>query len=241
MHVGMIVQRYGDGVDGGAEAHCRQVAERLIKDHKVTVLTSCAQDYLSWADHFEPGEGELNGVNLLRFGVSKRRKIRWFNYFAQKLYNNPHSIEEEWSFLERQGPHMPGLIEHLLTQSNQYDAFIFFTYLYYPTAVGLPMVSHKSILVPTAHEEPSLHLAVFRPLFNLPRHILFNTESERDLVHATFQNQRVPHDVVGVGFDPPGPGDPEGFSARYGISGPYLLYLGRIDVLKGCGETFPQL
>jgi glycosyltransferase involved in cell wall biosynthesis len=238
MHIGMIVQRYGEGVDGGAEAHCRQVAERLARNHEVTVLTSCAQDYLSWADHFPPGPGELNGVKLLRFPVSKRRKVRWFNYFAQKLYDGPHSIEDEWSFLERQGPHLPGLMEHLLNQADGYGAFVFFTYLYYPTAVGLPLVSYKSILVPTAHEEPPLHLAVFRPLFHLPRHILYNTESERDLVHATFNNQRVPSDVVGVGFEEPGPGDPEGFKQRHGLEGPYLLYLGRIDVFKGCGEMF---
>ena len=238
MHVGMIVQRYGQGVDGGAEAHCRQVAERLVPKHQVTVLTSCAQDYLSWANHYEPGPGELNGVKLLRFEVSKRRRVRWFNYFAQKLYDNPHSIEDEWSFLERQGPHMPGLMEHLLTRADDYDAFVFFTYLYYPTAVGLPLVSHKSILVPTAHEEPPLKLAVFRPLFHLPRHILYNTASERDLVQARFHNQRAPHDVVGVGFEEPGQGKPAEFMLRHGLTEPYLLYLGRIDVFKGCAELF---
>ena len=238
MRIGMIVQRYGDGVDGGAEAHCRMVAERLARDHEVTVLTSCALDYLSWADYFPAGPGELNGVRLLRFKVSKRRKVRWFNYFAQKLYDNSHSIEDEWEFLVRQGPHIPGLMDHLRAAEEQYDAFIFFTYLYYPTAVGLPLVAHKSILIPTAHEENPLHLAVFRALFQLPRHILFNTESERRLVQALFHNKRIPSQVVGLGFDQPGQGDPQGFRERHGITGPFLLYLGRIDVYKGCGELF---
>ena len=150
MRIGMIVQRYGEGVDGGAEVHCRMVAERLAKEHEVTVLTSCARDYLSWADHFPEGPGELNGVKLIRFKVTKRRKVRWFNYFAQKLYDNPHPIEDEWEFLVRQGPHIPGLMDHLRDSEADYDVFIFFTYLYYPTAVGLPLVAHKSILIPTA-------------------------------------------------------------------------------------------
>ncbi len=238
MRIGMIVQRYGQGVDGGAEAHCRMVAERLARQHEVTVLTSCAQDYLSWADHFPEGQGELNGVKLIRFKVSKRRKVRWFNYFAQKLYDGPHAIEDEWEFLVRQGPHIPGLMDHLREAQEQYDAFIFFTYLYYPTAVGLPLVAHKSILIPTAHAEPPLYLGVFRPLFQLPRWILYNTESERQLVQATFHNQRIPSEVVGVGFDEPGQGDPKGFKEQHGLKGPFLLYLGRIDVFKGCGTLF---
>ena len=38
-----VVQRYGAEVTGGAEAHCRAIAERLAESHDVTVLTSCAQ------------------------------------------------------------------------------------------------------------------------------------------------------------------------------------------------------
>ena len=67
---------------------------------------------------------------------------------------------------------------------------------------------------------------------------MYNTESERQLVQATFHNQRIPSEVVGVGFDEPGAGDPQGFRERHGLNGPFLLYLGRIDVFKGCGQLF---
>lgn len=238
MRLGLIVQRYGEGVDGGAEVHCRSVAERLAARHQVTVLTTCAQDYLSWANHFPPGAGELNGVEVLRFPVARRRRVRLFNFLAKRLYTQKHTIDAEWRWLVRQGPYVPEFINHLLANSGKYDALIFWTYLYFPTAAGLPLVSRKSILVPTAHDETPLYLSLFRPVFHLPRYILFNTEAERDLVHRVFNNQQVPHQVVGLGIDPPAQGDPQGFRERHGLEEPFLLYLGRIDVMKGADELF---
>ena len=238
MNLGLIVQRYGQGVDGGAEVHCRAVAERLAAGHRVTVITTCAQDYLSWANHFPPGAGELNGVKLLRFPVARPRRIRLFNYLAKRIYTKKHAIDAQWRWLVRQGPYAPELIHHLLDEYEAYDALIFWTYLYFPTAAGLPLVSEKSILVPTAHDETPLYLPLFRPVFHLPRHILFNTEAERDLVHRVFGNQHVPHHVVGLGIDPPAQGDPQGFMSRHGLHDPFLLYLGRVDVMKGADKLF---
>jgi glycosyltransferase involved in cell wall biosynthesis len=83
-----------------------------------------------------------------------------------------------------------------------------------------------------------LYLALFRPLFHLPRCILFNTEAERELVHRVFGNQQVPSQVVGLGIDPPAGGDPEEFVSRHGFKGPFLLYMGRIDVMKGVDQLF---
>ncbi len=238
MRVGFVVQRYGQGIDGGAEAHCRAVAERLARRHQVTVLTTCARDYLTWANHFPAGASELNQVRVLRFPVARPRRVRWFNYLARSLYQKPHSIDAEWRWLVRQGPYTPRLIQHLLEHEEDYQALVFFTYLYFPTAAGLPLVPTRSLLVPTAHDEPPLGLALFRPLFHLPRCILYNTEAERDLVQARFHNQQVPHRVVGLGIDPPTGGDPEQFRRRHGLAGPFLLYLGRVDVMKGCRQLF---
>src|SRR6187397_1308998 len=45
-----VVQRYGDQIAGGSEAHCRELARRLAPTHDVTVLTTCATDYVTWAN-----------------------------------------------------------------------------------------------------------------------------------------------------------------------------------------------
>ena len=51
MRVLYVVQRYGEQIAGGAEQHARAFAERLVeRDHRVTVLTTCAQSYVDWAN-----------------------------------------------------------------------------------------------------------------------------------------------------------------------------------------------
>jgi len=40
--------------------------------------------------------------------------------------------------------------------------------------------------------------------------------------------------VTGIGVDPPARTDAEGFRRRFGLDGPFVLYLGRIEPAKGC-------
>ena len=50
-----VVQRYGAGVAGGSERHCRELALRLAAHHDVTILTTCAADYVTWENEFPAG------------------------------------------------------------------------------------------------------------------------------------------------------------------------------------------
>ena len=225
-----VIQRYGQEVNGGAEELCRQVAERLAGDFSIDVLTSCARDYLTWANHFAPGSGTARGVKVRRFSVARQRKVRAFGRFSRKIYDRPHTFAMEGEWMERQGPEVPGLYAFIEKHREDYDLFIFFTYLYPPTFFGLPLVADKSLLAPMAHDEPPLRLGIFRSLFHSPRGFVFNTEEERSFVHRTFRNDHLPWVVAGAGIDLPDlPASPE-------KPGDYLFYLGRVDVEKGCGE-----
>ena len=55
MKVAVVVQRYGAEINGGAELHARYVAEHLARHVEVEVLTTCARDYISWANEYPAG------------------------------------------------------------------------------------------------------------------------------------------------------------------------------------------
>jgi glycosyltransferase involved in cell wall biosynthesis len=224
-----VIQRYGEDVNGGAEELCRRVAEKLSRDFSIEVLTTCARDYLTWANHYKPGRSTVNGVRVRRFSVARTRKVRAFGRFSQKIYGKPHSFADEAEWMERQGPDVPELYAHIASHRHTYTLFLFFTYLYPPTFFGLPLAAERSLLVPCAHDEPPLKLDIFRSLFHLPRGIIFNTDEERHLIHAAFHNEYLPWTIGGSGIDLPEKNSPE-------RSEDYLLYLGRVDVEKGCSE-----
>ncbi len=56
MKLAFVVQRYGADIAGGSEGHCRELAERLIGRHDITILTTCAKDYVTWENALPAGE-----------------------------------------------------------------------------------------------------------------------------------------------------------------------------------------
>ena len=56
-----VVQRYGLEVNGGAELHCRELAERLVPYYDVEVLTTKAIDYVTWRDEYKKTEEIITG------------------------------------------------------------------------------------------------------------------------------------------------------------------------------------
>ena len=69
MKLGVVVQRYGADINGGAELHARYIAERLARKHEVEVLTTCAHDYVTWRNEYPAGEERIGPVRVRRFEV----------------------------------------------------------------------------------------------------------------------------------------------------------------------------
>ena len=203
MKIGIIVQRYGAEVLGGSEQLCRLLAERLVAQHDVEVLTTCARDYITWRNEYPEGTDRIRGVVVRRFPVAETRDQEAFNRFSDWIYANPHSRADELEWLKRQGPWTPALIEYLRRNQQQYDVFVFFTYLYAPTVLGLEVCGPKSILVSTAHDEPAIRLGIFKDVFSRPAALCYLTDSERRFVQAEFSNRPLLEDVVGCGIDLP--------------------------------------
>ncbi len=234
--VAFVVQRYGEGVTGGSESLARAVAERLAGEHRITVLTSCARDYVTWRNELPAGASQQGGVEVLRFPVEEERDLPAFNAFAEALYARARTHEEELAFLRRQGPCVPGLIEALREQQARFAAVVFFTYLYYPTYWGLHAAPACAALVPTTHDEPPLRFSIYEEVFAIPRAFGFLTPAEETLVRGRFDLGMRPGFQVGMGIEPPGEPDVASFRARHGLDRPYVLCAGRIDAGKGCAE-----
>jgi hypothetical protein len=203
VRLAFIVQRYGAEVLGGSEHLCRLVAEQLAEAHEVDVITTCAQDYVTWKNEYPEGADRVRGVTVRRFATSEQRNIEAFNAYSDWIFNNPHTRADELEWLRRQGPWAPGLIEYLKRHQQQYDVLIFFTYLYAPTVIGMDVAPARSILVSTAHDEPAIRLEIFRELFRKPAALCYLTESEQRFVRAQFVDRPLIEDVVGVGVDLP--------------------------------------
>ena len=238
VRVAFVVQRYGEEICGGAEQHCRLVAERLVPYLDVDVLTSCALNHLPWDNYYSPGAVDINGVTVRRFVVDRIRDHHTFDRLSYQVFGGTHSYLDEIAWIENLGPHCPSLLVYIGQNRHEYDLFVFFTYQYFPTVFGLPIVPEKAALAPLAHDDRTLYLDVYNPVLHLPRHIIYNTEVERAMVEWRFHNAGVPNTVVGTGIYDPGSRDAAGFRARHGIDGEILTYVGRIEPAKGCKQLF---
>ena len=143
----------------------------------------------------------MRGVTVRRFANAETRDIEAFNRYSDWIFHHPHTREDEMEWLRRQGPWCPALLEYLERHAASYDILIFFTYLYAPTVLGLAVAPSRSILVPTAHDEPAIHLDLYQDVFRLPAGLAYNTDAERAFLTSTFGIRAVTEETVGCGVD----------------------------------------
>ena len=237
MRVCFVVQRYGLEINGGAELHCRWIAEHMSLHHEVEVLTTRAFDYVTWKNRYPRGTTTVNGVPVRRFSVTRPRRPDRFGRIQSFILECEHREADELRWLDEEGPRSPALLRYVRRNRANFDYFFFFSYRYYHSFHGIRAVPGKSILVPTAERDPIIHLRIFRDIFNLPRAIIYNSPEERAMINLVARNEGVPGDVVGVGSVIPPESSAARFRARHGLDGGYILYIGRIDENKG----FPGL
>ena len=259
--IAFIVQRYGLEINGGAELHCMQLAQKLSALYKVEVLTTCALDYMDWADHYPEGESVINNVTVRRFKVSQLRSwkemselekkvniekrflspTKKFKKFFRELFSMSKSKATEKDYLNwilAQGPTTPDLISYIKANQQHYDCLIFFTYLYYPTVFGIGINPKKTIFIPTAHDEWAIRMPVFKKVFSRPACIMYNTLAEKRLVNSIFKNESVYSEIAGVGVDIPADLPVMNIKEEMNIRSDYILYVGRIDANKISHQDF---
>jgi glycosyltransferase involved in cell wall biosynthesis len=238
--VAFVVQRCGLEVNGGAETLCLKIAERMSKYWETEILTTCALDYTTWKNHYSPGVTEVSSVRIRRFRVAQQRNIKAFNRLSEKI--SPRlkeaSLKEQEAWMLAQGPWSPDLIAYIKQYKHDYDAFLFFTYLYATTYFLLPLVAEKAYLAPLAHDEWPIYMSMWDKFFEKPHGFIFNTVEERDFLKARFPKLSWEGSVAGVAVESPKAYSAEGFRRRYNLDEPFVLYIGRIDPSKGCEQLF---
>jgi glycosyltransferase involved in cell wall biosynthesis len=69
--------------------------------------------------------------------------------------------------------------------------------------LGLEVCPGRSVLVPTAHDEPAIQLGIFKEVFGRPAAMIYNTDSEQRFVRQAFPDRPLLEEVAGVGVELP--------------------------------------
>ena len=236
--VAFVVQRYGLEVAGGAEMHCRLMAERLSPHWDIEILTTCAKDYIKrFQNDYPAGVETINGVRVRRFKIDHfRSRDKIFAELDCKVIERNATTDEEKTWLKEIGPYSSELIDYVTGHKLNFEVFIFFTYLYATTTLILPFVKDRAILVPTAHDEAPIKARFYDNFFELPRAIVFSTPEELQFVAERSDKQIQTGIIAGVGISAPEDIDSGLFRRETKITEDFILYVGRIQKEKGCHE-----
>jgi glycosyltransferase involved in cell wall biosynthesis len=233
MKLACVIHRFGADIAGGSESHCLAVAERLATRHSVTVLTSCAKNHITWQNDYPAGVSHVGPIEVHRFPVARTRSLHRFAEISEVVFSGTASEAEQEEWFRENGPEAPELLEFLRRHGTEYDRVLFWSFRYYQTFFGLPIVADRAVLVPTAEEDPLIRASILRRFFTLPAGYVFLTPEEETLVALHAARPLAPSCVIGVGFEPLPRGVPAPLDGLP-VTRPFVLYLGRVDPNKGC-------
>jgi glycosyltransferase involved in cell wall biosynthesis len=158
-----------------------------------------------------------------------------FADLSDDVFDGGAAADREQEWFRENGPDTPALLDHLRAHGREYDLVLFWTYRYFPSYFGLPLVADRAVLVPTAEEDPAIDLGVLLEYFDKPAGYIFMTPEERELVSSRALHPLRHSVVAGIGLEPVAGGVTSRAPIdRLGIPADYLLYLGRVDRNKGC-------
>ncbi|MDE0607873.1 MAG: glycosyltransferase family 4 protein [Acidimicrobiaceae bacterium] len=238
-YVTFVAPRYGADVVGGAESGARALATRLSADGMdVSVLTSRARSFDTWADDYPEGTTVEEGVSVSRFSVDHPRSPN-FAASCDRLLRNPEqaSMQDAWQWIDEQGPTSNDLLEAIAEVDRGVLAFT--PYMYHPAVRGVSLARVPTVLHAAAHPEPPLRLPVFDDLFNSASAIAHYSRLEQRLVLDRFPaTVLTPQAVTGLPVEAPefeiDPVEARGF---FGLGDePFVLFLGRVLRSKGAHE-----
>ena len=249
--IAFTVTRYGENINGGAELHCRMLAERLADRYDVEVLTTCVTDYVTGKCGFEEGTSTLNGVTVRRFpvraydksaekkwqsGTRSVRRVRrmlyrlgWLKYLAAKHPVCEWGLDADVNALKCSVFYSPEMISYIETHKSGYKAVISITATYAPFYFTAMAAGEKMIGIPTLHPER----AAFRPYltqsFTRIACLGFNTRAEMTLAENIFGRKNISGKIISTGIEDTAPADWNEVKRKYALPDKYAVFIGRIE------------
>lgn len=230
-----VVPRYFQGMAGGAETLCAELAFRLAERlgpsgylNEVEILSTCAIDNRTWNNHYEPGSEQVGRVTIRRFAVDDRNLETWIPLQIRLSQRERLTVAEELDWMA-ESVNSKALYEYLLQHGQEFAAIFFAPYLFGTTFWGSMLHPERSVLIPCLHDESYAYTAVVRSMFEEVRGAIFNTEAERRLAQRLYGP--IAGGVVGIGFDPASAED-DALEPYFKERFPYVLYVGRKETCK---------
>jgi glycosyltransferase involved in cell wall biosynthesis len=222
-----VPPRFGPEVIGGAEIALAEAAAGLAaRGWDVEILTTCARDHFTWANEYAAGVERHGELQVRRFPtVIDTARAERSAIGAHILAGGPVDLHHQQRWMN-DDLRVPELYHFLLDRAEDYRAIVFAPYLFWTTFACGQIAPERTILMPCLHDEPEAWLELFQPLFAGANGLWFLSEPEAELANRIFPlgpRQR----VTGSGIHVPERYDPEGFRARRGIEGRFVLYAGR--------------
>lgn len=237
IRLAFVVPRYGPEVLGGAETFARQFAEHLpAGEFAVTILTTCARDLVTWRNEVPPGETDIGGLRVLRFPVDHRRRdARLFQDLTNRANRGePLSPDDQAAWLEN-AAHSPELYHHLACHGDDYDLLLFLPYLFGTTLYGSAVWPDKSVVCPCLHDEPYAYFDDVRAMLQSVQGLMFISAPEQVMAEDRLGVRHPAARLVGFGLDR-FEADAGRFRQKFNVTGPFILYAGRLDPSKNLLE-----
>ena len=204
-HVPFIVQRYGTEILGGSEYHCRLIAERLAPQPP----GRGPDDLRAGLHHVEERVSRRHRPHPRRDGAPLRQRAARATSTPSTATRSGSSTtrtrrDDEMEWLKQQGPWCPALLEYLERQPPAVRRSDLLHLSLRADRAGLRVAPHKSILVPTAHDEPAIRLGIYKDVFSRAGGASpTTTDVERRFLTTQFLDRALDEEAVGCGVDLP--------------------------------------
>lgn len=223
--IGFVIPWYGPEIPGGAERACKELAENLAaRGLSVEILTTCAKDFYSWENYYDEGVDLINNIPVRRFLVRERNPGLFDQLNAKILQGGELSFLEEYQFINE--IINSNQLSHYITEHRKEYLFFFTPYMFGTSYWGSLICPESSYLLPCCHEEGYLHLSIYKHIFEQVKNIFFYSEPEQTLAAKYFKLNHASK-VLGLGVSEPPPFEKGIFIKKFGISGKYILSVGR--------------